>query len=448
MRALRRQRRQTKMRPRTKPGLGPDPPSKVNRPMTRIVVALLFLVLGSAAAWAQNASIAAVVNDDVISTADLEARTRLILLSSQLPDNAQVRQRVVPQVLRSLVDEKLEMQEAKRYNVAVSEKDVAQAIERLEQQNRLPKGGLEKILDAQGIPRSTLVAQISASIAWNRLVDGRLAQNVTVSEEEINETLARVKEQIGKPQSRVGEIFLAVDKPEQEAEVKALADRLIEQIRAGASFNAVAQQFSQSPTAAVGGDLGWISAGEFAGEVGKAIETMQPGQLSPPIRGSGGFYILYLADRRTLGSSTPADAVVTLARLALPLPRNASEAEKQRALAQAQKASETVKSCGELLKLGQEIAPQYSGELRNIKVGTLPREIQNVVAPLKVAEASKPLILADGIGVLMVCERNDAPSPIPTREQLRDSILRQRLDTLARRYLSDLRRTANVDLRV
>ncbi|HTS93124.1 MAG TPA: peptidylprolyl isomerase [Stellaceae bacterium] len=416
--------------------------------MIRFVTALLFLAFGSAAALAQNASIAAVVNDDVISTADLEARVRLVLLSSQLPDNPQVRQRVVPQVLRSLVDEKLEMQEAKRFNVAISEKDLATAVERLEQQNRLPKGGLEKILQAQGIPRNTLAAQVTASLAWNRLVEGRLAQNVTVSEEEINETIARIKEQVGKPQSRIGEIFLAVDKPDQEAEVKALADRLVEQIRAGASFNAVAQQFSQSPTAAVGGDLGWVSAGELPGEVGKVIETMQPGQLSPPIRGTGGFYLVYLADRRTLGASTPGDAVITLARLAIPIARTASEAEKQQAFAAAKKASETVKSCGELLKLGEQIAPQYSGEMRNVRINTLPRELQPIIIPLKIAEASKPLILADGIGVLMVCERNDAPSPVPTRDQVRDNILRQRLETLARRYLSDLRRTANVDLRV
>jgi len=416
--------------------------------MIRIVAALLFLTLGGSAAWAQSAAIAAVVNDDVISTADLEARVRLVLLSSQLPDNPQVRQRVVPQVLRSLVDEKLEMQEAKRYNVAISEKDVAQAIERLEQQNRLAKGGLDKILQAQGIPRSTLVAQVTSSLAWNRLVEGRLAQNVTVSEEEINETIARIKEQIGRPQSRIGEIFLSVDKPDQEAEVKALADRLVEQIKAGASFNAVAQQFSQSPTAAVGGDLGWVSAGELPGEVGKVIETMQPGQLSPPIRGTGGFYLIYLADRRTLGSSTPADAIITLARLAIPVARTASDAEKQQAFAAAKKASETAKSCGELLKIGEQVGPQFSGELKNIKISTLPRELQPIIIPLKIAEASKPLILADGVGVLMVCERNDAPSPIPTRDQVRDNILRQRLETLARRYLSDLRRTANVDLRV
>ncbi|HMK67108.1 MAG TPA: peptidylprolyl isomerase [Stellaceae bacterium] len=416
--------------------------------MIRIVAALLFLTLGGSAAWAQSAAIAAVVNDDVISTADLEARVRLVLLSSQLPDNPQVRQRVVPQVLRSLVDEKLEMQEAKRYNVAISEKDVAQAIERLEQQNRLAKGGLDKILQAQGIPRSTLVAQVTSSLAWNRLVEGRLAQNVTVSEEEINETIARIKEQIGRPQSRIGEIFLSVDKPDQEAEVKALADRLVEQIKAGASFNAVAQQFSQSPTAAVGGDLGWVSAGELPGEVGKVIETMQPGQLSPPIRGTGGFYLIYLADRRTLGASTPADAIITLARLAIPVTRTATDAEKQQAYAAAKKASETAKSCGELLKIGEQVGPQFSGELKNIKISSLPRELQPIIIPLKIAEASKPLILADGVGVLMVCERNDAPSPIPTRDQVRDNILRQRLETLARRYLSDLRRTANVDLRV
>lgn len=416
--------------------------------MSRIVAALLLLVIGSASAWAQNASIAAVVNDDVISTADLEARTRLILLSSQLPDNPQVRQRVVPQVLRSLIDEKLQLQEAKRFNVAVSDQDIAKAIDRLEQQNNLPKGGLDKILESRGVPHSTLAAQVSANLAWNKLVEGRLVQNVTVSDEEINETLARIKAQIGRPQSRIGEIFLAVDKPDQEAEVKGLADRLVEQIRAGANFSAVAQQFSQSPTAAVGGDLGWVAAGELPGEIGNAIEAMQPGQLSPPIRTGGGFYLVYLADRRTLGSNTPADAIVTLARLAFPLQQNATEAEKQRTLAEAQKVSESVKSCGELLKIGEQLSPKFSGEMRNVKVGALPREIQAVVIPLKVAEASKPLLLGDGIGVLMVCERSDAPSPIPTREQLRDSLQRQRLETLARRYLSELRRTANVDVRV
>src|SRR5712692_9617505 len=107
--------------------------------MTRIVAVLMLILLGAAGAAAQETRIAAIVNDDVISLGDLEARIRLILLSSQLPDNAQVRQRVTPQVLRSLIDEKLEVQEAKHFNVTASDDEVNKGFSRLEQQNNMPK---------------------------------------------------------------------------------------------------------------------------------------------------------------------------------------------------------------------------------------------------------------------------------------------------------------------
>jgi len=416
--------------------------------MTRLAVALLFLIASAAGAAAQETRIAAVVNDDVISLGDLEARTQLILLSSQLPDNAQVRQRVIPQVLRSLIDEKLQIQEAKKFNIVASDSEVTESFDRLEQQNNMPKGSLDKLLASRGIPRSTLVTQISAGLVWNKLVEGKYGASAAVSDEEINETMARIKQDVGRPQNHVAEIFLTVDKPDQEADVKALADRLAEQIRQGANFGAVAQQFSQSPTAAVGGDLGWLSPTELPRDIAAAVEGMQPGQLSAPIRGTAGFYLLYLADRRIFGAPTAEDTLVTLSRVGFPFPPNGTDADKQRVVAMAQQVSETVKSCGELTKVGQERAPQSSGEVRDIKLGTLPRELQERIAPLQIAEASKPILAQGGVAVVMVCERKAPPSQIPTKEQLGNNMARARLETLARRYLRDLRRSAFVDMRV
>ncbi len=417
-------------------------------PMIRILAVCFLLLAGALGAHAQETRIAAVVNDDVISLGDLQARVNLMLVSSQFQDTPQVRQRIAPQVLRTLIDEKLEMQEAKRFNVAVSEAEIQRTMDRLEQQNNMPKGGLRQFLDARGIPLSTLTSQITAAIAWGKLVDNRLSQSVAVSEEEINEAIARVKANIGKPESRVAEIFLGVDNPSQEEQVRQLAERLIEQIRAGANFPAVAQQFSQSPTAAVGGDLGWVTSGELPGDIDQAVERMQPGQLSPPVRASGGFYLLYLLERRTVGTASPGDAVINLSRVVFPLAPNASDADRRRALAAAEEVSASAKSCGEMAKIGQERAPQLSGEMKDLKVGKLPPEMRNVVQELKVAEASKPLVLHDGVGVFMLCERKDAPPPVPTRDQIADTLVRQRLDTLARRYIHDLRRAAYVDMRV
>jgi len=422
---------------------------QVARSRTRVAAALVLILLGGATASAQETRIAAVVNDDMISLGDLEARVRLVLLSSQLPDNEQVRQRVAPQVLRTLIDEKLEVQEAKRFNVTVSDDDVNNAFARLEQQNNMPKGGLEHVLSSHGIPLATLKDQISSSLLWNKLVEGKLVPSVSVSDEEIKDTLTRIKQEVGKSQYRVAEIFLSVDNPSQEADVKALADRLIDQIRQGASFSAVAQQFSQSPTAAVGGDLGWLTRAELPHDIAEAVQGMRPGQLSVPIRSSGGFYILGLVDQRTFGTPSPADATVTFTRVSFVFPEAAAtEADRQKVFAAAQQVSEAAKSCDDMKRIGKERAPQTSGEVRDAKIGSLPQEFQTLLASLQPGQASKVVAFKDGAGVIMLCERKDAPSPIPTRDQLVDTLTRQRLDTLARRYLRDLRRTAYVDLRV
>ncbi len=413
--------------------------------MLRILV-LFLLLISSAVASAQESRIAAIVNDEVISISDLTARIRLGLLSSGLEDNEQTRQRMVGQVLRSLVDETLQMQEAKRNSITAADREIAAAVGRIEAQNKMPKGGLEQFLKANGIPESTLTNQIRASLSWNKLVQNRLLQDAQVSEDEINEALQQYNENSGQAQVRVAEIFLAVDNPSQEDEVLRLAARLSDQIRNGASFAAVAQQFSQSPTAAVGGDVGWMAPAQLGPELGGAVERMNMGELSPPVRSAGGIYILYLIDKKLPHSN--GDTMLSLSQVVFPLAANASPTERNAVIAKAQAAADQAKSCGEMSRIGREQSPDLSGDIGQIKVSDLPAEVREVVLALKVAEASKPLALRGGMGVLMVCERQDAGDAAPTREQMADMIGKQRLDTLARRYLRDLRRIAFVDMRV
>jgi peptidyl-prolyl cis-trans isomerase SurA len=418
--------------------------------MTRIVAALVLILVGATAAAAQETRIAAVVNDDMISLGDLDARIRLVLLSSQLPDNEQVRQRATPQVLRTLIDEKLQVQEAKKYNVTVSDDEISKALERLERQNNLPKGGIDKMLSEHGIPRSTMTDQISASLMWNKLVDGKLGPSVSISDEEVKDMLARIKQEVGKSQYRVAEIYLAIDNPSQEADVKALADRLVDQMEhQGAHFGAIAQQFSQSPTAAVGGDLGWLTAAELPRDIAATVQGLQAGHLSAPVRTPAGYYIVALLEQRTFGTPGPNDMLISVARIIFPFnPQTATDADKQKAYLAAQQVSETAKSCDEMKRIGQERAPQTSGEIHDAKMGGLDPAFQKLLVSLEVGQATKPVNIGSGAAVFMVCERKQPPSEIPTRDQLVDNLTRTRLDTLARRYLRDLRRTAYVDMRV
>ncbi len=327
------------------------------------VLAFCACLLAAGLAAAQETRIAAIVNDDVVSLGDLTNRLQLVMRSSGLEDNQQNRDRISSQVLRGLIDERLQLQEAKRLNIAVSDDEVSQAIARIEQQNSMQKGGLDDYLAKIGVPRASLVEQVKASLSWNKLVRNRLLQDVTISDDEVTEALTRMKENSDVPQSRVSEIFLAVDNPSQEGEVKRMADRLIEQIRGGVKFDTIARQFSQSPTAAVGGDLGWITPNQLARELGDAVGKMNPGEMSYPIRTGGGYYLLYLLERKTLSTPNPADTVLSLVEIVLPLLDTSPVDEQQRVLARAQRIADSAKSCGELAKIARDEAPQTSREL-------------------------------------------------------------------------------------
>ena len=393
--------------------------------------------------------IAAVVNDEVISVADLQSRLRMVMLSSNFPDSQETRQRIASQVLRTIVDEKLQMQEAKRQNVTATEDEINKAISQIEKQNNMQPDQLDAVLKAHGIERSSLVDQLTASIVWAKLVRRLVSQTNMVSDEEIDEAAKRIKESANEPQSRVAEIFLAVDSPQQDEEMRQLAERLTEQMKRGARFSAVAQQFSQSPTAAVGGDLGWVRPEQLSPELAKAVAQMRPGELSPPIRSGGGYYLMLVLDRRTGRSDPGADeAVLHLVQVVFPLPSQASEAMRRAALAEAQNAKVNAKSCPEMLKIGKEKGSSQLSSEGRLRVGQIAPAVRNIVAELEVGQASQPIVQKNGVGVIMVCDKAAPNTTLPTRDEIADQLARQRAENLARRYLRDLRRTAFVDVRV
>jgi peptidyl-prolyl cis-trans isomerase SurA len=411
------------------------------------LLGLGFILALATACQAQETRIAAVVNNDIVTADDVEARLMLLMRSSGIPDTPQNRQQLQRRVLQQLIDEKLEIQEGKRFKVTADKEEVAKALNSIETRNNMPKGGLDQYLKAAGIPRSTLADQVTASIIWNKVVEGRYASDVSVSDTEVADEIARLKADIGKPQSHVAEIFLAIDNPTQEPDVKQLADRLITQIRQGAAFPAVAQQFSQTPSAATGGDIGWVTPSQFGPPLDDAIAKMNPGEISYPIRTTAGYYILYLIERRTPGQTSVDDTQFSLVEVVFPVAANAPPSEQQRVMAQAQHVSDTAKSCDDMATIAREQAPQFSTQSPNVRAGDLPPEVKGLVLGLKVSEATKPLPTRGGIGVIMVCKRTDPTATLPTQDQVYEELMHSRMDQMSRRYLRDLRRSASVDLR-
>jgi peptidyl-prolyl cis-trans isomerase SurA len=392
--------------------------------------------------------IAAVVNDEVISVFDVVSRMRMVMISSNIADSPEIRQRIGPQVLRSLIDEKLELQEAKRQSVTATDAEVNNGLQQIEKQNNMKSGQLNELLKARGIDRGALVDQLTAGIVWAKLVRRQAAQTTEISDEEIDEAVKRAKEHASEPQSRVAEIFLAVDNPAQEGEVRAVAEKLMQQMRQGARFSAIAQQFSQSATAAVGGDIGWLRPDQLPPELGKAVSALRPGELSAPVRVGSGYYLLLVVDRRTGNSGGEQDAVFDIVQVVFPLPARPSEAMRQAALREAASVRSAAKDCPSLLQIGKEKAPQLSSEGK-LRASSISPEMRGLVNRLSIGQVSEPIVQKNGVGVIMVCAKsNSSGGGAVTREDVTETLLRQRLDTVARRYLRDLRRNAYVDVRV
>ena len=392
--------------------------------------------------------IAAVVNDEIISVRDLRDRIEMVIVTSQLPRSSETAQRLAPQVLRGLIDEQLQMQEAARLSVTISDSEMERARSDLEARNGLRPGQFRDFVTRIGIDPSTVERQLRANLLWSKLVQRRFSSQIEISAEEVDETRARLAEDVGKEQKRVSEILLTIEDPTKENEVVQLANRLVEQLRAGASFASVARQFSQAANANVGGDIGWVLSDQLSPELADEVANLSQGEVSDPIRTIVGYHILQVSETRVLAQADPAQAEVQLSQIFLPV-RPSDDADQRRTQTEAvQAAIRQATSCEELGVLAKEAGSPVAADLGKSRIAELPEALRAQVADLQVGQKTEPIDLPNGVMAVMVCERGDPATNLPSPEQIRRQLENQRLEVLAQRYLRDLRQAAFIETRV
>lgn len=411
-----------------------------------IILAVALLCSAMPPAAAQNMRIVAVVNDEMISGYELEQRMRLVAGGAPLPGGEQ-RNRLAAQVLRTMIDERLQLQEAKRLNVRVEQKEIDEALARLAKQNNIAPVQIAERLKSDGLNIETLEKQIEATIAWTKVVRRRAARFAVVAEDEIDDALARIKENANKPSHLLSQIFVSVDSPQDEAEALNNANRLFEELKQGASFPRLATQFSQDSSAREGGNMGWLQLGQLPQEIENVLVQMPVGSVSPPIRSAEGYHIIALRDRRAPIGGADDDVQLSLHQILVPIPAGTrpEEATSQRELAQT--ISETVRGCDDMDKAAKELGSSASGRSGMLRVGEMAADLRQTVLGLKVGQPSKPLPVEEGLRILMVCERNDPESNLPNRQEVQRMLREQKMEMQARRLLRDLRQTAFVDIR-
>ncbi|RZK00823.1 MAG: peptidylprolyl isomerase, partial [Novosphingobium sp.] len=229
----------------------------------------------------------ALVNGDIITGTDVDQRLALILAANDGKISDEEKERLRMQVLRNLIDETLQIQEAKASDITIEDGEIDQTYARVAQQNfNQNVAAMDSYLARVGSSPASLKRQIRGELSWQRLLRRNVQPFINVSEEEVKEVIARQQQDKGTEEYRIGEIYLAAS-PDAKQQVFENAKRIVDQLKQGGSFVAYARQYSQASTAAVGGDLGWIRLSQLPGELATASRELQPGQLVGPIEVPG-----------------------------------------------------------------------------------------------------------------------------------------------------------------
>ena len=388
----------------------------------------------------------AIVNGDIITGTDVSQRLALIVAANGGEVAEEEKQRLRLQVLRNLIDETLQIQEAEANEISISEEEVDATFRQVAQQNfKQDLDAFDQYLRTQGSSTDTLKRQIKGELAWSRLLRRNIQPFINVGDEEVNAIIERLKASKGTTEFRIGEIYMSATQ-ETAPQVAENMRKILEQIRGGGSFVAYARQFSEASTAATGGDLGWVRPAQLPQSLAEAAEQMQVGQDVGPVEVPGGFSILYLIDSRQVLTADPRNALLSLKQLAIGFPKGVTEEQAAAQAAKFATATQAIKGCG----AANEVAARLGASVVDndqVKLRDLPAALQGAIAQLQIGQASQPFgSVEDGVRVLILCGRDDPQTAsAPSFDAIMSRLENERVNKRAQIYLRDLRRDAIIE---
>ncbi|NBX66429.1 MAG: rotamase [Proteobacteria bacterium] len=389
-------------------------------------------------------SIAAVVNQDIVTTTDLKDRAEMLLKSSGKAPSSEMMERVKTQVLEGLIAETIQIQESKRQGVVVTDEEVEGGFKKIAEGNKMTVEQFKGILKKQGIRLSSIERQIRAQLGWGKVIQQVLRPRVVIGPSEIAAEKSRMQAASGKREYFAAEIFIPVSAPSDDARVRALAQTLAAQIRKGKPFPQIAREQSQSASAAQGGMMGWVAEGQLEPALDKALAALPEDKVSDPIKGEDGYYLLYVRDVRTAESLSDAgDAVLSIRELMI----DGTGLRDRDMKAEAERISKDLTGCVDITKVAAS-DKRYKLAERQVSISELTDSEKTRFGSFDIGRATAPIYAANKAIISMVCARSDPKGPMANDSAIERKLGLQRLDLLQKRYLRDLVGAAYIERRL
>jgi peptidyl-prolyl cis-trans isomerase SurA len=402
----------------------------------------------SSAAAAGGLAIAAVVGEEAISSYDVEARLRFLVATTRLTNSAETLARVRPQVVRSLVDERLQLKEATKAGITVSDAEVTSAIAGIESQRGMSAGAIAQMLTQNNVPEATFENQIRAQLAWSKLVGQKIRPRIKISDEEAlakqkTITIPKVNQQL-----EIAFLTLPVDRPKREAEVRGVAAKLASEMRSGASFEELARQLSGRSAKM---DRFWVKPEQLDPAIGKVLATAKLGTITQPIRTEAGYSIVKVYNTRSAQETAEKDQQIRIKDILLKLKADAENHEASTLLSIAEELAKNPGNCEEKGFAGIENLQdaEMLVTMREMLFSELSPALKLIAANLKIGETSPPFATDQGIQLYMLCGRSDVvpAAEIVDLNQVKTLLLAERLELEAQKLMRNLRRDTFIEIR-
>ena len=391
-------------------------------------------------------NIVAVVNDEAITLTDLINRLDLIIISSNLPNTNVTRENLADQVLQTLINEKLNYQEAKKLNINVSDSEIKKSINVIEKRNSLPENSLIQTLSENRISPSAIIEQVKAQITWEKIISKIIRPRIKVTENEINNEINIMKSNEEKNEYKYSEIFLNFDQLQKKQKIINTALKIREQLDTK-NFSEIANQMSQSSSAKFGGQVNWTVESSVPKAILETISNMNKDKISEPIVTNTGVFIIKLEEKRKFKLPDLTKRAVKIATLRFLISPNEENVDS--ILEENLREIQNINSCEQLDEIRNNSSQKYGGFFGRVLLQTLPKKFKEELEKLKPQERSDLLYTPDGIFILMLCKQNyEKNQEFALQELIKSKLQNRYFKMMSDRFILNLKRKSLIDIRM
>ena len=391
--------------------------------------------------------IIAIVNDEPITATDLYERLQLTIVSSNLPNDPETRQNLSGQILQTLINEKLQQQEADRLNIIINENEINRTIRNIEINNNLNEGQLIETLSERGVPKNALKNNLKANLINEKLLQRIIKPKIIINNDEVNNEYKNLIMNEGKTEFKISEILLNFNDLSSKEETLLVAKELRNQIIKNNNFDEIANQININGTGKYIRNNEWLISTNLNEKLFDNLNKIQKNEITELIITNSSVSIYQLDDKRTNSIPDLSNSIVNLAFISFDLPINMNRINE--VISKIKNQTTNISTCTEMYESTKEIGNKKGKILGRTSKNGLPNNFLIELENLDEKTPSKPIIADDGIYVLMICDFNkELNQEYALKEYVKKKLQNRSIVTLQNRYLLDLNRKALIDIRL